>query len=134
VDNHPDRRSHRELPRWSGIAVGAAIVALGVFFLFYEFGVRIPFMANHNWWAIFILIGALGPLGQAFAYYRSHGRVDGNVLHALTTAAVILTIGFIFLFGARWDHWWPLFVIYGGLWMIFKRSRPNGPDAERRDR
>ena len=126
MDNQPNRHRHPATPPWAGIAAGVVVVALGVFFLLYEFGVRVPFMAQHHWWAIFILIGAIGPLGQAIAYYRSHGRIDGSVLHSLTTAAAILTIGFIFLFDARWDHWWPLFVIYGGLWMIFKRTRRYG--------
>jgi len=126
MDNRPEGHRHHPRPAWRGIAAGVVIVALGVFFLLYEFGVRIPFMAQHQWWAIFILIGAIGPLGQAIAYYRSRGKVDGSVLHALTSAAAILTVGFIFLFEARWDHWWPLFVIYAGLWMIFKRTRRDG--------
>lgn len=126
MDNRPERHRHQPHSAWGGIAAGVVVVALGVFFLLYEFGVRIPFMAKHQWWAIFILIGAIGPLVQAIAYYRSRGKVDGGVLHALTTAAAILTVGFIFLFEARWDHWWPLFVIYAGLWMIFKRTRRNG--------
>lgn len=113
--------AHRS-PAWSGVAAGIFIVAVGVFFLFYNFGVRLPFMRAHNWWAFFILIGAVGPLGQAIAYYRVSRKVDSNVLHALTSAAAIVTVALMFLLDLRWDHWWPLFVIYGGFWTIFRRT------------
>lgn len=120
MNNHGTGHRH-----WSGITAGLVIIAIGVFFLFYNFGMRLPFMQNHSWWAIFILIAALVPLAQAFAYYRARGQVDGSVLHSLTSAAAIVTVALIFLFDLRWDRWWPLFVIYGGLWTIFKRT-PGG--------
>lgn len=125
------KHAHRH---WSGIAAGVIIIALGVFFLFYNFGVRLPFMATHNWWAFFILIGAIGPLGQAIAYYRSHGKIDSSVLHSLTSVAAIVTVALMFLLELRWDHWWPLFLIYGGLWTIFRRTGAlaHGENGNRR--
>lgn len=119
-----DHRHHRR--PWSGISTGLVIIAIGVFFLFYNFGMRLPFMQNHSWWALFILVGAIAPLGQAIVRYREHGRADGSVLHPLTSAAAITTVALIFLFHLRWDRWWPLFVIYVGLWMIFKRTGGRG--------
>lgn len=119
---HPDTGQRHYARHWSGIAAGLVVIAIGVFFLFYNFGMRPAFMQNHTWWALFILIGALFPLGQAFAHYRAQHKIDGNVLHSLTSVAAIVTVALIFLFDLRWGRWWPLFVIYGGLWTIFKRT------------
>jgi LiaF transmembrane domain len=120
---------------WGGLSAGLIIIAIGVFFLFYNFGWRLPFMRYHNWWALFILIGAVGPLAQAGRHYQASRRVDGNVLHSLTSAAAIVTVALIFLFDLSWNRWWPLFIIYGGLWTMFRRTprrtenRPADPTA-----
>ena len=112
----------------SSVTVGLIIIAIGIFFLLYNFNVRLPFMKYHNWWALFILIGAVGPLTQAARYYRTRDGFDANVLHSLTSAAAIITIALFFLFNVRWDLWWPIFVIYGGLWALARRVQRR-PDA-----
>ncbi|HEX5314542.1 MAG TPA: hypothetical protein VFX38_06525 [Gammaproteobacteria bacterium] len=121
MDNRQDRRAPREWTAAS-LSIGVIVIAIGVFFLLYNFGVRVPFMRDHNWWALFILIGAIGPLTMAGKAWRVRGGFDANVLHALTSAAVIVTIALFFFFSVSWNRWWPLFVIYGGLWAISRRS------------
>ncbi|MGH8271225.1 MAG: LiaF transmembrane domain-containing protein [Gammaproteobacteria bacterium] len=127
MDNQETRHHHRE---WnlSSLGVGLVIIAIGVFFLLYNFNVRLPFMRYHNWWALFILIGAIGPLAQAVRAWRAKGGFDANVLHSLTSAAVIITIALFFLFDVLWNRWWPVFLIYGGLWAIARRTHRK-PDT-----
>jgi hypothetical protein len=123
------RSVHREWTTAS-LSAGLIIIAVGIIFLLYNFNVRLPFMRDHNWWALFILIAAIGPLTQAGYAWRKQGGFDANVLHALISAAIIVTISLFFFFDVSWQTWWPIFVIYGGLWAIARRG-PRRPDTEK---
>ncbi|MGH8308017.1 MAG: LiaF transmembrane domain-containing protein [Gammaproteobacteria bacterium] len=102
----------------SGLTTALVVIAIGILFLLYNLGVGLPFMAYHNWWALFILIGAIGPLSYAVQRYRNQGKMDGGVLHSLVSAAAIVTVALFFLLELDWQTWWPLFIVYGGLWML----------------
>jgi lipoprotein signal peptidase len=101
-----------------GLVAGLIVIAIGVLFLLDNFGISFGFMEYHNWWALFILIGAAGPLSYAVQRYRRQGRVDGAVLHSLVSAAAVVTVALMFLLDLSWNLWWPLFIIFGGLWML----------------
>ncbi|HEY3859230.1 MAG TPA: hypothetical protein VGM47_06425 [Gammaproteobacteria bacterium] len=103
---------------WGGIAMGLVVVAVGLVFLLRNLGIPLPFVGLHNWWALFILVGAVPLLAQAAESYRKAGRVDQKTLHALLSAASILLVAAFFLLDLDWAVWWPLFVIYGGLRML----------------
>jgi lipoprotein signal peptidase len=106
-----------------GLAAGLVVIAIGVFFLLDNFGISFGFMQYHNWWALFILIGAVGPLTYAVQRYRAQGKLDGVALHSLVSAVAIVTIALVFLLDLSWNLWWPLFIIYGGLWMLANNWR-----------
>lgn len=103
---------------WSGLAAGVAVIIVGLLFLMNNFGVRLGFEGYHNWWALFILVGAAGPLGYAVQRYRSKGKLDNTVLSSLLSAVSIIIVALIFLLDLSWDLWWPLFIIIGGCWML----------------
>ena len=105
---------------WSRAAMGLVVIAVGVLFLLRNFGISLPFMQLHNWWALFILIGAVPSLAYAGQRYRSTGRLDQRVLHSLLSAAAVVMVAVFFLLDLEWQRWWPLFVIYGGLWMLVR--------------
>ena len=112
---------------WSGLAVGLVVVLVGLVFLLRNLGIQLPFAGLHNWWALFILAAAVPLLVQAVDAYRKAGRVTPVVLHALLSAAAVLLVAAIFLMDLNLGTWWPLFVIYGGLWTMAgagKRSKP----------
>jgi hypothetical protein len=115
---------------WSRAAMGLVVVAVGVVFLLRNFGIPLPFMQLHNWWALFILLGAVPSLGYAIQRYRAVGKVDGRVLHSLLSAAVVIMVALFFLLDLSWELWWPLFVIYGGLWMLVKDGRKRGSPGD----
>ncbi len=108
---------------WSRAATGLVVVLVGVLFLLRNLGVALPFLQLHNWWALFILLGAVPSLAYAAQRYGSSGRVDQGVLHALLTAAAVAMVAVLFLLDLEWERWWPLFVIYGGLWMLVRGGR-----------
>lgn len=115
-DNDP-----RPRPRGSqGLAVGVVVIAIGLFLLLDNLGVRMPFLRYHHWWAMFILIGAVGPVMQAIRAFRVSGRFDGSVARHALTALVIVSVALIFLLELSWSIWWPIFIIYGGCWMLLK--------------
>lgn len=125
--NTPEPR-HRHGHR-GGLVMGLIVIAIGVLFLLQNFGVLLPFMQYHNWWALFILIGAVGPLSYALQRYRSQNKLDGVVLHSLVSAAAIVTVALFFLLELDWNRWWPLFIVFGGLWMLandWKRDSQSG--------
>lgn len=113
---------------WSRAGMGLVVIVVGVVFLLQNFGISLPFMQLHNWWALFILVGAVPSLAYAFQRYKSTGRADARVLHSLLSALAVIMVAVFFLLELSWELWWPLFVVYGGLWMLVK-SGGDRPDA-----
>ena len=107
----------------SRIVPALVVIAIGVFFLLGNFGFDVPFFDGANWWAWFILIGAVGPLLYAMERYRNTGTADAEVLHSLLTAAAIVMVALMFILQLSWAQWWPLFMIYGGLCMLVRGPR-----------
>ena len=103
---------------WGRATAGLVVIALGVLFLLRNYGVDLPLMGLHNWWAVFIYLGALPSLGYAAQRYRRVGRVDAGVVHSLLSAAVVIIVSTILLLDLSWEKLWPLFVITGGLWLV----------------
>ena len=126
MDTPTNTTVKREWRSQSGWLAGVVVIVIGVLFLLHNFGIRLVFFEYHNWWAIVILIFALAPLSLAYRHYRETGKWDANMVYYMTSAAAILTVGLIFLLHLRWDRWWPLFVIYGGCWMLVRRSYHSG--------
>jgi hypothetical protein len=108
---------------WGGLAGGLAAVLVGVVFLLRNLGIPLPFVGLHNWWALFILVAAVPLLVTAAESYRRDGRVSAAVLHSLLSAAAILLVAAFFLLDLDWSVWWPLWVIYGGLWAMLGGTR-----------
>lgn len=133
MNNETRRRLTEREWTLSSLTIGAVIILIGVGFLLYNFNVRLPFLYLNNWWALFILIGAIGPLGQAIQAWRKKRDFNANVLHYLTFAAIIITIALFLFFSVDWSFWWPVFIIYGGLWAMTRstvgRARRSSPDG-----
>ncbi|MGH8279572.1 MAG: LiaF transmembrane domain-containing protein [Gammaproteobacteria bacterium] len=125
-----DAESKDSYRHWGGATTGIVVILIGVAFLLWNFNVRLPFMRYQNWWAFFILIGAVGPLSYAWHRYGEKQRFDGAVLHSLVSAAAIILVALMFLLNLDWSLWWPLFIIIGGCYMLashWKRSASLPP-------
>jgi len=69
---------------WSNNWFGVALIGLGLLFLVQNYlGYEL-----HNWWALFILITAVGSFGAAYSLWRAHGSP--------TAAASSFTMGVLF--------------------------------------
>ncbi len=115
IDNDAPR------PRWRGHGLVPALVliAIGVFFLLRNLGVRIPW--PEDWWAWAILVAAVVPLARALHGFRTRGGLDAWVARDLLNAALLVVIAVLFLMHLAWTVWWPLFVIYGGLYLLARQ-------------
>jgi hypothetical protein len=122
-----ESRSNRYRDR---VAPALLVIGVGVFFLLGNFGFDLPFQAFHNWWAWFILIAAISPLSQGLQRYRRVGTFDGAVLHSLLSAAASVMVALMFILDLSWARWWPMFVIYGGLYMLWRGHRCTADDEE----
>lgn len=104
--------SCRRSPK-GGIFTGIAIVAIGVFLLLAQLGF-LNFHAIWRFWpALFIIIG----VGKLFEATEPAQRVWGGVL-VLIGALLLLHYFGNFKYGI--DQLWPLFVIGGGLSLLFQ--------------
>jgi len=102
--------------------LGLAIVVIGGLLLARNLGFELFFLNFHNWWAFFILLAAIGPLQQAFSFYRKEG-MGAAVANSLVSAGAIVFIALMFLLDMSFGTWWPIFVIIGGLYMMTSRNR-----------
>ncbi len=101
--------------------LGLAVAVIGGLLLARNLGVELFFLDLHNWWAFFILLAAIGPLQQAFSFYRKEG-MGVAVVNSLVSAGTIIFISLMFLLDLSFWTWWPVFVIIGGLYMMTNRS------------
>jgi len=120
VSNQPvDRREARRQRRegTGGWIVGVILIVLGGLFLLQNSGaLRIPLT---SWWALFILIPALGAFERAWRVYRSTGnqftnQVSGSIL--LGIVLTLVTAAFLFNFG--WTYFGPPLIILAGLGIL----------------
>jgi multidrug transporter EmrE-like cation transporter len=103
-----DDDTRRKNTAWIG---GAVLIVIGIVFLLQNIsGINLG-----NWWALFILIPALGSLATAWRIYRTHGRLTSAARGPLVGGVILLLVAAIFLFNLDWGKVWPLFLIIAGV-------------------
>ncbi len=123
--NPPDwrelRRQEREQRRayrhsgWGAWWGGAILILLGIIFLLQNFGVT----ALENWWALFILIPAIGAFGTAWRFFQAAGgRLTAPARGSLIGGLVMAAISFAFLFNLDGQIFWPVLVILAGVGVL----------------
>ena len=63
--------------------------------------------------------------------YRSVGTVDVRVAHWALSSLASVAVALMFLLDVSWETWWPVFVVMGGLYMLFPGSRRRDRDSRR---
>lgn len=100
--------TRRRNTAWIG---GVVLIVIGIVFLLQNIsGINLG-----NWWALFILIPALGSLATAWRIYQTHGRLTAAARGPLVGGFILLLVAVIFLFNLDWGKVWPLFLIIAGL-------------------
>ncbi len=106
------RRQWRGNNGWIG---GAILILLGVIFLLQNAGI---FFAQ-NWWAVFILIPALGSLWTAYTLYRNTGEPGSPpFIGSLVIGVLLLLLALGLLFGIDAGFFLPVALILGGIGVL----------------
>lgn len=109
---------HENAP-WLG---GLILIALGIIFLLQNTGL----FYLQNWWALFILIPAIGSFGAAYAVYRNNGnRLNAAVRGSVLGGIVFTLISGAFLFGVNFSIFWPVLLILAGVGLLLNFMLPN---------
>ena len=107
-EQKPDQQPPVRRPAW--IAGGVLILAGVVFLLTNVAGVSL-----RNWWALFILIPAIGSLWTAYTMFRrNEGRFTAASRGPLVGGVVLLAVSAMFLFNLDWGKAWPVLLIVAG--------------------
>ncbi len=114
---------HGAPARPHGWVVGGVLIVLGVFFIIQH----VAGFTLNNWWALFILIPAIGSLVTSFQMYLKNGRrFTAASRGPLIGGLLLVALSAVFLFGIPWAWAWPLFVILAGLGILlssFEKKR-----------
>ena len=107
---------------WSGAWLGVALIAMGLIFLVQNYlGYEL-----RNWWALFILIPAVGSFTSAWYAWRN-GENVAAAAGSFSMGIVFTAVALVFLLDLPWGRIWPIFIILAGLGMLI-------PGMLRRDR
>lgn len=115
------RRQRREQrfadpSRGSTLVVGLILIILGGLFLLRTTGFAdIPLS---NWWALFILIPAVGAFSTAWRIYQDEGRLNGPARGSFLVGLVLTFVCLMFLFEISWTYVGPILIIVVGIAII----------------
>ena len=101
---------------WSGAWLGVALIAMGLLFLIQNYlGYEL-----RNWWALFILIPAVGAFTSAWNSWRS-GDDAVAAAGAFTMGVIFTAVTLVFLLDLPWARIWP----------VFNHRRPRAADPRK---
>jgi hypothetical protein len=124
-DRHEARRQRREArraalgdpSRSSTWVAGLIMILVGVAFLLRTTG-SFNFPLN-NWWALFILIPAVGAFDTAIRMYRNaDNRLTAPAAGSLLVGLVLTFITVLFLFNLSWSLFGPIILILAGIGIL----------------
>ncbi|MBN1260329.1 MAG: hypothetical protein JXB35_06570 [Anaerolineae bacterium] len=104
------RHTRRRGGEWMA---GAVLILIGLIFLLQNVMGSMPVL--DNWWALFILIPAVGSFSTAWQSYQRHGRLNSGARSSLIAGIAMVIVSAILLFGLDWGTWWPVFLILAGI-------------------
>jgi hypothetical protein len=123
MDRREARRQRRlerlaDPSRGGAWAAGLIMIILGGIFLLRNTGTfDIPL---RNWWALFILIPAIGSLDTARRHYRSAGnQLTAPARGSLLVGLVLTFVTATFLFELNWSYFGPVLIILAGIGILF---------------
>jgi hypothetical protein len=112
-------RGGRSGGAWIG---GAILIALGIIFLLQNLGAA----TLENWWALFILIPAVGAFGNAWrSYQAAGGHLTASARGSLIGGFALTMVAAIFLFNLSWGLLGPLLIILVGIGLLLNAFLPG---------
>jgi hypothetical protein len=104
-------------PPW---AVGGVLILVGIIFVIQN----LTGFSLNNWWALFILIPAIGSLATAYQMWEKNDRrLTAASWGPLVGGLVLLGVTAVFLFNWDWGKAWPFFLILAGVGVLLGAFR-----------
>jgi len=114
-----ERRAMRSGGEWIG---GALLLFIGLLLL----ARNLNFMTFDNWWALFIMLPAIGSFSTAWGMYRADGHFSMRARGALIGGLVLIAITAMFLFNLNWTILGPGLLILAGIGLLVNVMLPGG--------
>jgi hypothetical protein len=118
---HYDRRSARRqriAERRSGRSgswvVGAVLILAGIFIMLQNLNL----FELKNWWALFILIPAVGAFGNAWRSYQDDQKISTPARASLISGIILTMVSAMFLFELNWTILGPGLLILAGVGVL----------------
>jgi hypothetical protein len=106
-----DQKPASPQPKRPAWIAGGVLILVGVVFLL----TNVVGISLNNWWALFILIPAIGSLWTAWTIYQKNDRkLTAASTGPLIGGIALLMVTAIFLFNLDWGRVWPVFLIIAG--------------------
>ena len=117
AERRAERHAHRgDATPWLG---GAILIVLGLVFLAQNLGIA----TLKNWWALFILLPAVGGFTTAWRKYQADGHVlTSGAIGSLIGGLIFTVVALVFLFdlGMNASLLWPVLLIIGGVAVLLQ--------------
>jgi hypothetical protein len=124
LSRREERHMRREARRQGGSPLigGLVLIALGLIFLLQNFGG----MYLQNWWALFILIPAVGAFSNTWRVYQeTGGHLTAPARGSLIIGLVLSMVTAIFLFNLNWSLLGPALLILAGIGVLINAALPG---------
>ena len=114
-----ERRALRGGAGWLG---GIAIILVGLLLL----AQNMNMLYLQNWWALFILLPALGSFAAAWGMVRSAGGHFNKYARSAVISGVLFTLAAgMFLFNLNWSLLGPILLVLAGISLLLNAMLPE---------
>jgi hypothetical protein len=118
-----ERRAARGGRLSSGWIGGGLLIVIGVAFLLQNLG---ALTLGGNWWALFILIPAVGAFAAAWrSYQNAGGHLNAAARGSLIGGLILTMVAAIFLFNLNWGLLGPVLLVLAGIGILLNTSLPG---------
>jgi hypothetical protein len=117
-----EERRMRRTSRYGGSWIwGSLLILLGFFILLQN----LTSFYLENWWALFIMIPAVGAFGNAWRVYQSDGRLSAPARFSLLGGLVLTMLAAMFLLNLSWVVLGPILLILVGFGVLMNTMLPG---------
>lgn len=113
-----ERRAGRQNNGW---ILGAILILIGIFVILQN----LTTFDLENWWALFIMIPALGAFGNAWRTYNRDGRLSAPARTSLISGFILTMITCVFLLDLNWTILGPVLLILAGAGLLLNAVLPG---------
>jgi hypothetical protein len=115
------RIEERRVGRSGSWVAGAILILIGIFIMLDN----LAGFTLENWWALFIMIPALGAFGNAWRAYQNDGRLSRQARASLVSGVILTMVTAVFLLGLNWTILGPVLLILAGAGILLNVIIPG---------